>query len=109
MKYYEKTFILDSNKNYEIKIAKISPIKILSLSTQFTNSQNMKSSEEIFKFALEHTEIKILDKWLPVKEVDKEIYWPVTIEHEVLCLQEIIAIFIKEVLTEVFTKSSKST
>lgn len=108
MKYYEKTFKSEIDKNLEFRIKKISPVKLLSLATQF-GGKDMASTEQIFKFALENTEVKILDQWLPVKETNREVYWPANIEDNIQVLQEVVTHFVTDVLAMVFTKSSKST
>lgn len=64
MKYYEQTFKSEIEKNLEFRIKKISPVKLLSVATQF-GGKDMASTEQIFMFALENTEVKVLDQWLP--------------------------------------------
>src|SRR5690554_2385628 len=108
MKYYEKTFKSEIETNLEFRIKKISPVKLLSVATQF-GGKDMASTEQIFTFALENTEVKVLDQWLPVKEANKEVYWPADIEDNIQVLQEVVAHFITDVLIMVFPKSSKST
>lgn len=107
MKYYEKTFKSEIESNLEFRIKKISPVKLLSVATQF-GGKDMASTEQIFTFALENTEVKVLDQWLPVKETNKEVYWPADIEDKVQVLQEVVTHFVTDVLAMVFTKSSKS-
>jgi len=108
MKYYEKTFKSKIETNLEFRIKKISPVKLLSVATQF-GGKDMSSTEQIFTFALENTEVKVLDQWLPVKETNKEVYWPADIEDKIQVLQEVVTHFITDVLIMVFPKSSKST
>jgi len=107
-KYYEQTFKSEIEKNLEFRIKKISPVKLLSVATQF-GGKDMASTEQIFTFALENTEVKVLDQWLPVKETNKEVYWPADIEDKMQVLQEVVTHFITDVLAMVFTKSSEST
>lgn len=109
MKYYEKTFKSEIEPKLEFRFKKISPVKLLSIATQFVGSKDMASTEQIFTFALENTEVKVLDQWLPVKETNKEVYWPADIEDKIQVLQEVVAHFVTDVLAMVFTKSSKST
>jgi len=105
MKYYETSFkIKDYPKEFRIK--KISPVKILSIATQF-GEDSLEATERIFTFALENTEVLILDKYLPVKEEGKEVYWPNDIEDNILVLQELVTYFVKNVINIVFQKSSE--
>lgn len=108
MKYYEAIFTTDVEPNLKFRIRKVSPIKLLSIATRF-GDQDLASTEEVFKFALENTEVQVLDKWFPVKEANKEVYWPADIDENLMLLQELVAYFIKNVIASVFTKSSKST
>lgn len=104
MKDY-KTFKIDE-LDLEFRFKKISPVKILSLSTEL-GKQNIVSNEEVFTIILENTEVDILGQWLPVKEKAKEVYWPANIEENPSMLQDIITKFIRTVLLPVFQKSSK--
>lgn len=104
MKDY-KTFKIDGLEA-EFRFKKISPVKILSLSTEL-GKQNLVSNEEVFTIILENTEVNILGQWAPVKEKDKEVYWPANIEENPSMLQDIITKFIRTVLLPVFQKSSK--
>lgn len=100
-----KTFKIDE-LDLEFRFKKISPVKILSLSTEL-GKQNIVSNEEVFTIILENTEVDILGQWLPVKEKAKEVYWPANIEENPSMLQDIITKFIRTVLLPVFQKSSK--
>lgn len=108
MKYYEKTFKSEIDPKLEFRFKKISPVKLLSVATQF-GGKDIASTEQIFTFALENTEVKVLDQWLPVKETNREVYWPADIEDNIQVLQEVVTHFVTDVLAMVFTKSSKST
>lgn len=107
-KYYESIYNSKLQPELTFRIKKISPVKLLSLATQFGN-QDIESTEQIFTFALEHSEVKVLDTWLSVKEAGKEVYWPADIEDNIPVLQEVVTKFVSDVLSTVFTKSKKST
>ena len=101
----EKEFNIKTRKE-TFKIAKISPVELLSISTQI-NFNNLQQTETVFNFALEHTLVKIEDSWLPVKEKSKEVYWPATMETDFLSLNELITYFLNNVIKKVFTKSEE--
>ena len=54
-------------------------------------------------FALEHIEVNVGDnKWIVVKQKDRNVYMPMGIEEDYKALKELIEYFIEEVLSKVF-------
>ena len=101
------TFSIKNLENVEFRIKdNISPVDILALSMQ--DFEKFEQLRVIYKFALEHTEVKIGEQWVPVKTVDKEVYMPMGINSNGLALQELASYFIQEVIGKTFTKSSES-
>ena len=45
---------------------------------------------------------KVLDQWIPVKEVNKEVYYPIGIEDDYKALKSLIEWFIENVIRPVF-------
>lgn len=109
-KYYEIRFNIEGYK-HDFKFKKIKPTKLLSLATLFSENQNIETNEEIFDFALQHTEVLLMEKWESVLTIlpnGGEVYWPMNLEDNLMAINEIISVFIKEVLNKVFTKSNES-
>ncbi len=109
-KYYEKTFKISGYDN-NFRFKKIKPTRLLSLATLFSEQQDLATNEQIFDFALLHTEVDLVGQWKPVLTIlptSEEVYWPANLEDNITAINEIITEFIKEVLNKVFTKSNES-
>lgn len=98
-------FTIETRKE-SYRIVKISPVDILALQMQ-TDLDNFEKTQMLFKFALEHTEVKVGEKWFPVKTPNKEVYFPVGIEEDYVALNEICAYFLNNKMAKVFQKSSE--
>lgn len=96
-----------SNRKELFRIGKITPIELLSISAVM-DLEKLTQVTEFITFALEHVEVQMGEKWLPLKTKDKEIYMPIGIEEDILSLNEIVAFVLKEVIEKAFTKSSES-
>ena len=103
----QKEFKLDSREE-QFRVAKISPIDILAISTQI-DFENFKMTKTLMQFCIENVEVKMGEKWLPVKVKDKEIYQPKDIVNDFVALNEIFIYMMENVVTAVFPKSSEST
>ena len=97
----QKEFKIESMPNNEFRIAKLDPTEILALGMT-TNFEEFKKTVTTMTFALEHTEVKMADKWVVVKQPDRSVYMPMGIENNLKALREIIEFFIEEVLSKVF-------
>ena len=98
-------FTIETRKE-NFRIVKISPIDILALQMQ-TDLDNFEKTKLLFKFALEHTEVKAGEKWFPVKTPNKEVYFPTDIAEDYIALNEICAFFLDNKMAKVFQKSSE--
>lgn len=96
------------SRQEQFRIAKISPIDLLAISTQI-DFDNFKATKTLIQFAIENIEVKIGEKWLPVKTKDKEIYWPKDIVNDFMALNELFTYMMTEVIVKVFQKSSELT
>ena len=103
----QKEFKINSRKE-EYRVANISPVDMLAISTQI-DFENFKMTKVLIQFCLENTEVKMGEKWLPVKMKDKEIYQPRDIVNDFTALNEIFTYMMSEVIAKVFTKSNEST
>lgn len=92
--------------DFPLRIKSISGIRVLAILSMPTKT--MEQNEEYIKTILEATEVKIADKWLPVKEEGVEVYYPDGIEDNIPAINEIGAYFNGKFLTSVFQKSKES-
>lgn len=95
--------IIIKEHNYRIK--KMNAIELLSIQSQIS-FKSAKQSQACYSQILERIEVQCQDKWLPVKEVDKEVYYPAGIENDLVAIQDLIGFFLKW-LKEVFQKSNE--
>lgn len=99
-------FTIESKKELTFRVVKLSPVDLLALQLQ-TDLDNFDQTRLLFRFALEHTEVKIGEKWFPVKTSGKEVYMPMGIEEDFTALNEICVWFLNNVIAKVFPKSSE--
>lgn len=92
--------------NNEYRIKKMNAIDMLAMQSQIS-FDTAKQSKSCYSQMLERIEVKCQDKWLPVKEEDKEIYYPVNVENDLSLIQDLIGFFMNW-LREVFRKSNES-
>lgn len=99
-------FKIAKRPELELRIKKVSPVDLLAISTQM-DFNKFAQTKEMYKFALEQTEVKIGDKWFPVKVEGREVYMPTDLEDDPIALNEIIVYFLDNVVTKVFPESSE--
>lgn len=102
----QDTFKINSRKDLEFRVGKISSIEMLSLQTQI-NFKSMTQTETVFSFILEHVEVNINGAWATVKEKGRDIYVPFDLEEDLMALQEIVVYFLNDVLKPIFKKSKE--
>ena len=107
MKIANQEFKIES-RTEQFRVANISPIDMLAISTQI-DFENFKMTKTLMQFCLENVEVKMAEKWLPVKTKDKEIYWPKDIVNDFIALNELFVWMMENVVTAVFQKSSELT
>lgn len=91
-------------KEQQYRIKKMNAIELLSMQSQIS-FKSAKQSQACYSQMLERIEVKCQDNWLPVKEENKEVYYPSGIEFDLEAIQELISFFMKW-LKEVFQKSN---
>lgn len=75
--------------NFEFRVKKMSSIEILSLRSQISFN-GFEKAKNTYSTILENMEVKIDEKWIPVKEKDKEIYYPAKLEDDVKMLDSLL-------------------
>ena len=96
-----KQFTIEAYPNNEFRVAKISPVEMLAISTQI-DFEDFKMTSTLIKFCLENVEVKQGEKWFPVKKKDDEFYTPMGIDSNLKALNEIFAYMMNEVISKVF-------
>lgn len=99
-------FTIDTREE-QFRITKLKPSEVLALSMS-VDLDDYKKSVELFDFVLEHTEVKMGDKWNPVKTPNREVYMPLGIDTDYTSIQKIVEFFLKEVLAKAFQTSRES-
>ncbi len=102
----ENTEFNIEGRNESFRFAYISPVELLALSTQL-DLENFEKTVVVFKFAVEHIEVLMGDKWVPVKTKNKEVYMPFGIDKDMNALDALCTHFIEEVMGPAFQKSSE--
>lgn len=85
------------------RIKKMNAIDILALRSQI-DFDDFEKIRKVYGIMLENMEVKFDNSWLPVKEKDKEEYYPAGIESNVHAINELLNYFMTEFLRPVFTK-----
>lgn len=84
-------------KTYRVK--QMNAIEVLAIRSQY-DFDTYESTYKLFNTALERMEVKCGDKWLPVKEKGKNVYYPANVENDMETIESLISKFtdyIKEV------------
>ena len=92
------------NYNYQFRFAKMNAIEILALETQM-DFKSVAQSQATIEAILEKIEVKVIDKWVPVKMKDMKVYTPDEIETDVMLVMKLVSKFTKEFMEAVFPKS----
>lgn len=106
MKYYEEEFKVGKDT---FRFKKMSPIEVLSIANQMELYIGTTETDIYKKYlaeVLENTEVKVGDKWLPVKEGNN--YLPAYLADDFRSLRQIISVFFDRVIKPIFTESSVS-
>ena len=93
-------------KEHNYRIKKMNAIEMLAIQSQIS-FDSADESYACYSQILERCEVQCNDKWLPVKEKGKEIYYPAGLENDLSTVQLIIKHFI-DWLKDVFMKSNES-
>lgn len=101
----QKEFKLES-RGEQFRVGKISPIDLLAISTQI-DFESFKMTKTLMTFCIENVEVKMGEKWVPVKVKDKEIYSPRDIANDFVALNELFMWMMENVVTAVFPRSSE--
>lgn len=90
---------------HEFRIKKMNAIDTLAIQSQIS-FKNAKQSKLFYSQVLERIEVKCKDQWIPVKEEDKEVYFPAGIEDDLDLVQQLIGFFMLWI-KDVFQKSNE--
>lgn len=103
-------FTLETMKDIEFRFKDVSPTDILSLSNMDFKTRTER--KELYDFALENTEVKMGEKWVPVKTPaiqpnQRDVYMPIGMEKNLIEMEMICTKFLVEVVYKAFQKSSE--
>lgn len=101
-------FNIESSK-LNFRVAKMNAIEALAFRNMIADTESFDKYVTFFDTILEKIEVEVNGQWLPVKEKNRNIYYPSGIEDDYQAIQELVAYFINTFLKAVFTKSSAST
>ena len=99
----QKTLIYKDNT---YRIRKMNAIEALALRSA-SDMKSVAGAKQFFTDVLERLEVQAGDKWLPVKQVDTNVYLPSGIEEDLAGVQALVEFFMKEFLTPFFEKSAE--
>ena len=117
-----KTIIIEG---MTLKLGKISPVELMTVAQaglglykkdpdsdtfviDYSSMRSIETLNTFYTMVFEHTEVQIKDKWLPVKEKGREIWWPESIADNMDALISIVNWFMNDIIFPVFQKSSES-
>lgn len=103
----QKEFKIKSREE-TFRVGQISPVDLLAISTQI-DFENFNMTKILIQFCLENTEVKMGEKWIPVKTKGRELYYPKDIVNDLIAMNEIFTWMMENVIVAVFQRSSEST
>lgn len=93
-------------KDNTYRIRKMNAIEALALRSA-SDMKSVAGAKQFFNDVLERLEVQAGEKWLPVKQVDTNVYLPAGIEDDFTGIQTLVEFFMKEFLTPFFEKSAE--
>jgi len=99
-------FEIESKKGMKFRVAKISPIDLMAITTTI-DFEKFEATKTLISFCLENSEVLMGEKWMPVKVKGKDVYQPLGIENDFVALNEIFVWMMENVISKTFTKSSE--
>ena len=100
-------FTIESKPELELRTKYVSPIDILAITTTQMDFVEFAKTKEFYSFALEHVEVKVGEKWFPVKFPGRDVYTPEELETNIVVLNEIISWFLENIIVSAFPQSSE--
>lgn len=94
------------SRSETFRVAKISPVDLMAI-TSLIDFEKFETNKALIGFCLENVEVKVGEKWLPVKMKAREVYQPLGIENDFAALNEIFIWMMENVISKTFTKSSE--
>ncbi len=111
---FKKTYEVElrEHKTYKIKFNYIKPTMAFSFMEMYHNAQDnpnsktMEALSDLYDFVLENTQICFNDKWFPVKEKGRDIYYPERLAQEYDSIYTIFDKFLEVVITPFFPEDT---
>lgn len=102
----QKIFTIDSCQGFNFRFMKLPATELLALQTQL-NFDEFEKAKFATRYILEHTEVEVTGQWLPVKEKNREVYYPQGIEDNIVALNFILTMFLTDIIKPLFQKSNE--
>lgn len=99
-------FTIDALPNEQLRVANISPVDLLAITTQI-DFEKLQQTKTLITFCLENVEVKQGASWVPVKSKDREVYFPMGIENNLVALNQIFEYMMTNVITMAFQPSEE--
>ena len=91
----------------DFRIMNMNAIEALALRSVL-DFDNFDTTLNMLNIIIEHIEVRLEDKWLPVKEKGKDIFYPNEIENNVFALNELVDVFLNDYFKPLFRKFDTS-
>lgn len=91
-------------KDHEYRIKKMNAIELMAMQSQMS-FKSYETTQNFYKLLLENMEVCINEKWLPVKEKGREVYYPDKIDEDIEGIEQLLSYYSKY-LKSVFQKSN---
>ena len=101
-------FKIEALPEITFRVAKISPVDLMAITTMI-DFEKFETNKTLINFCLENAEVKMGEKWMPVKVKGRDVYQPMGIDNNFLALNQVFLWMLENVITKTFTKSSEST
>lgn len=99
-------FKIDS-LDFDFRVKRLNVIEVLAIRANLA-SDNIEETTRLFNSILERLEVRIEDKWIPVKLKNLDNLTPACLDADIRAVKELIDFFIKDYLKQVFMKSNES-
>lgn len=98
-------FEVKSLPGTKFRTKRVSPVDLLALSMSM-DLKDFDSNKNLLNFALESLEVKMGDKWMPVKMKGRDVFMPTVLETNMMAISELTDYFMEHVLSPVFQSAS---
>jgi hypothetical protein len=99
-------FEIDKLSGTKFRVKEISPVDLLAL-TMSMDLKDFNSNRMLLNFALENMEVKVGEKWFPVKVQGRNVFMPQSIDKDLIAVSQLTNWFMENILNPVFMNASE--